>query len=307
MANRPNNEAHYSDPVAFKNLLTTHNIDFLDFGCSIGGSIEFGKRRLGGQCGLGIDIDENKVARSKDAGFQALQYEIMDIPDERLVRFVVMSHFLEHIPSLVDVKRFIRKACNISTDFVYIQQPFFDADSYLFNRGLKLFWSDWTGHRNRMSSLEMWLTLRDLAREGLPIKFSLHANKPIEDSRHESIHPIDSPPNQHAYSETLHPPKRNMEFDDNVFGELICLITMPNCDHSKMLQALRYNRTIMPADWRTIYQSINTTVADATGTQLPDNKSKTTVYSTNARLSAMQRLKISLERGYRYVINGGKS
>ena len=68
-----------------------------------------------------------------------------------------------------DVKSFVEKACSISKDFVFIQQPYFDADSYLFKKGLKLFWSDWRGHPNRMTSLDFNLLLRDLKKNPLSI------------------------------------------------------------------------------------------------------------------------------------------
>lgn len=233
-----------------RHVLNQLKIDHIDFGCSKGGSLEFAKKRFEGKCGLGIDIDDTKIAQTRIAGYHALRYDILDIPDEKLVRFVVMSHFLEHVPSPALVKQFIRKACTIASEFVYIQQPFFDADPYLFERGLKLFWSDWTGHQNRMTSLELWLILRDLAREGLPITFSLHAHKLVADSTNTSIHSIYSPKDQHGYSAELHPAKETIHFDDNVFAELICLITLPGCNHEEILHKLRYHRTIISADSR---------------------------------------------------------
>jgi hypothetical protein len=235
-----------------KNLLQSLNIDHLDFGCSKGGSLAFARKHLGGNQGLGIDIDNAKVQETRAAGFHALNYDILEIPNEQLVRFVVMSHFLEHIPSLALVKQLLRKACVISSEFVYIQQPFFDADSYLFERGLKLFWSDWTGHQNRMTSLELWLALRDLQNEGLPITFSLHAHKPITDSDNPCIHSIESPKDQHDYILGKHPAKHTLKFENNVFSELVCLISMPGFDHEAMLHKLRYHTTIISADKKSL-------------------------------------------------------
>ena len=71
--------------------------DFLDFGCSTGGSMRFGQQRLGGKRGLGIDIDEQKVAATRMAGYDA---ECVDLTDPKRfsgkVRFTILSHFLEH-------------------------------------------------------------------------------------------------------------------------------------------------------------------------------------------------------------------
>lgn len=230
----------------FKTLLENANADFLDFGCSTGGSIAFAQQRFGGRNGVGIDIDADKVKKAQQAGFEAALYDINNIPDEKLARFVVMSHFLEHVPSPFDVKAFIQKACTISSEFVYIQQPFFDADSYLFRKGLKFFSSDWSGHPNRMTSLELWLVLRDLREAGLPITFSLHGYKRIVNSEDPYVHPITSPIDQHGYDEKRHPPKdSSIEFDGNVFQELIGLITLPGCDHVEMLKKLRITKTLI--------------------------------------------------------------
>lgn len=241
-----NDNKESKEVVDFRNLIEAASIDYIDFGCSKGGSLEFAKKRFSGHQGLGIDIDQSKVAKTRAAGYEAIRYNINDIPDEKLVRFVVMSHFLEHVPSHLDVKAFIRKACTISKEFVYIQQPYFDADTYLFEKGFKLFWSDWSGHPNRMTALEMWLLLRDLKEEGQPITFSLHAHKKITDSADPRIHPLTSNINQLDYNAEVHPPKDpSILFEDNVFHEIVCLITLPGCDHAGMLKKLRYHRTII--------------------------------------------------------------
>lgn len=230
----------------FQTLLKNANADFLDFGCSTGGSIAFAQKHLGGQNGVGIDIDANKVKKAQEAGLHAALYDIKNIPDEKLVRFVIMSHFLEHVPDMFDVKEFIRKACTISTDFVYIQQPFFDADPYLFAKGLKSYSSDWRGHPNRMTSLEFWILLRDLKEAGLPITFSLHARKQIFNSKDPYVHPLTSPIDQHGYDGKLHPPKdTSIQFDNNVFQELNCLITLPGCNHVELLKSLRITQTLI--------------------------------------------------------------
>ena len=49
--------------------------DFLDFGCSKGGSMEFAQATFGGR-GLGLDIDPAKVAASKAAGFDAAVQDV---------------------------------------------------------------------------------------------------------------------------------------------------------------------------------------------------------------------------------------
>lgn len=240
----------YLDPAGFRDLIRNSDIDYIDFGCSKGGSLAFAKKRFGGANGLGIDIDQRKVDMTLAAGFEAARFDINEIPNEPLVRFVVMSHFLEHVPDMLQVKEFIRKACVISTEFVYIQQPFFDADPYLFEKGYKLFWSDWTGHPNRMTSLELWLALRDLKEEGLPITFSLYSYKAIVDSADPCVHPLGSPPDQQKYDVERHPTKGETVQLDNVYYETIGLITKPGVDHGEVVRKLRYDRQIADSNGR---------------------------------------------------------
>ena len=227
-------------------FLTSKQIDHIDFGCSKGGSLDFAKKRLGGYRGLGIDIDLAKVAATREAGFEAIQYDIQQLPNRKLVRFVIMSHFLEHLPKFTDVKAMVRKAFQISTEFVYIQQPFFDADGYLLEKGLKLFWSDWRGHPNRMTSLEMILTLRDLQLEGFKFSYSLHAHKQVEDSSDPCVHPINSPRDLTYYVQENNLDKgATIPFNGNVFRELVTLITFPGAEHEAIAKRLRYHKTLI--------------------------------------------------------------
>lgn len=123
------------------------DFDFIDFGASKGGSIEFARARLGGKGGIGIDLDFRKVEKMRTLGFSCIKGDITNIPVlSKSFRFVLISHCLEHLYSRLEVELAIREAKRIATDFIYIQGPFFDEDQWLRERGLQLFWSNWTGH-----------------------------------------------------------------------------------------------------------------------------------------------------------------
>ena len=62
------------------------------------------------------------------------------------VRFVTISHTLEHLRDLVEVRKTLGSAVKVATDFLFIRGPYFDADDLLQTQGLKFFWSDWSGH-----------------------------------------------------------------------------------------------------------------------------------------------------------------
>lgn len=233
----------------FSSLIKQGGFDYVDFGCSKGGSLLFGKQAFKGKKGLGIDCDQSKVELTRNAGYDAVKFNIHDIPDEKLVRFTILSHFLEHVPDLADVTEFVKKACSISTEFVYIQQPFFDADGYLARNGLKLFWSDWRGHPNRMTSLEMWVMLRNLHKMGMDIKYSIHFRYRIMDSSDSRIHSIFSPIDQLEYSETEHPDKGDVvEFREPVYAEIRAVITMPGVDHSNLVKKVKSDYVFIDED-----------------------------------------------------------
>ena len=203
-------------------------IDFLDFGASNGGSIEFAKRRLGGKRGVGVDIDGAKVARMRSLGYACLEADItsLDLPPDS-VRFVVMSHVLERLPSLDAIQRTLDSAARVAKDFLYIQGPYFDADDLLSTQGLKFYWSDWRGHPFHLTTWELIALLYDL---GL-VSYVLQARLPITDSSDPAIHPLASPPDQHDYSPEIHPPKPAVVFAPplhkrRVYREFVCVVRL---------------------------------------------------------------------------------
>jgi hypothetical protein len=225
--------------------LQNGTFDFLDFGCSSGGSIANAMKAFDAARGLGIDISETKVQQAISAGHQAILYDIHDLPAKPLVRFCVMSHFLEHVPNRIDVVAFLRKATDISREFIFIRQPYFDADGYLFQNGLKLYWSDWRGHPNTMTTLDFFCILTQLKNGGHVGNFSIHLSKPISSSAHKAILPVNSPRDQHHYDPALHPGKpMDVRFDFPVFAEVIVFISKPGTDHYAPFRRIKYDQTV---------------------------------------------------------------
>lgn len=233
------------DAHALLAQLEEGQFDFVDFGCSRGGSIRFAMSAFGAKRGLGIDLSASKVSEARSAGFEAIVYDIDALPNKPMVRFCTMLHFLEHIPDHRSVRAFMKKAAAVSREFIAIRQPYFDADGYLFMQGLKLYWSDWRGHCNAMSTLEFHCLLSEMRRAGLIEHFSIHLRKPIESSAHSAIHPIDSPQDQHNYDAAVHSLKpMDIRFDFPVYSEVVVLITKPGVDHYKPFAKFPRDRTI---------------------------------------------------------------
>jgi len=151
-----------------RTALMTGQYDFLDVGSSNGSSLKLGVDRLGLTKGIGIDIDPKKVAKARALGhFVVLQdaTKVALLPGS--VRAVILSHFLEHLDSFQLAARCIRAAVQAATDFVFVRQPYFDASGPLMALDLKMYYSDWRGHRNLMTTYDIWRAFRPALDKGL--------------------------------------------------------------------------------------------------------------------------------------------
>lgn len=137
-----------------------------------------------------------------------------------------MSHFLEHIPCSQDVAAIVRNACQLSREFVFIRQPWFDSDGLLFRHGLKLFWSHWAGHPNPMTMLQLHNTVEALRQAGIVKQFTIYAQGPIADSSHEAVHPLTSPIDQHSYDPEKHGTKPELSFEEPIYSETLACIDL---------------------------------------------------------------------------------
>ena len=86
--------------------------DFIDFGCSNGGSIKWANSVFPGSRGIGIDIAPNKIEATRAAGYDAVLLDALELgTSPRIVDFCILSHFLEQLNSYRDAKAMLTKAC----------------------------------------------------------------------------------------------------------------------------------------------------------------------------------------------------
>ncbi len=208
--------------------LNLSQIDFFDIGCNKGGSLrKYGAMFGATDRGIGIDINIDRVVETQRAGFSATQLDLADLDvslHEGQLRFCTMIHVLEHIPSHFRVRTMIQNACRLSQEFVFIKQPWFDADPMLFRHGLKFLWSNWEEHPNRMTLLELRNILQPFLEAGMIRRYSLYGADPISDSRDVNIHPLTAPPDQEGYDEAIHPPKSLVKFDQPVYKDAVAIL-----------------------------------------------------------------------------------
>lgn len=197
--------------------------DFLDFGASKGGCIDFAISRLGGRKGLGVDNDPKKIEQMREAGYDCIAADATgDRFPSRAVRFVTMSHFLEHLPNQDAVRAALAIGARTARDFLFIQGPYFDGDDYLRSLGLKFYWSDWHGHRCHVTT-QLLATMLD----SLGLRhYMMMARKTVETSDDPAIHPLSSPRDQSAYVAGDHPPKPSIAFGRPLYHEMVCLVRL---------------------------------------------------------------------------------
>ena len=227
-----------------------HRVDFLDFGASTGTSIEYASKIFcdGQGHGVGLDINPVKVASMEASGHVAFTADLSRLRLAQPVKFVIMSHFLEHLPGFTIAQKIVQKAVNISSEFIFIRQPYFDADGYLLSRGLKLYWSDWEGHYYHMQSIELFKICRDLLQKRKISRFCIYGAGRIVSAEDNRIHPLSSDKDQHQYDATLHPVKdqASPEFATDVFREIIVLATRSeNVDFDALQNAFKWDAKLL--------------------------------------------------------------
>ena len=164
-------------------LLAQKRFDFLDFGTHKGGGLRIGNS-LGGQAGLGVELDDAKVVALFRRGAFAYSGNVLELPQGLKARFAVCSHVLEHLPSRYEVGTIINQLQRSCSDYIFITQPSFDVDSALFERGLRMAHSPMKNHDCRLTTRELVDICWDLGLE----RFVVGGAKPISDTSHSWIH-----------------------------------------------------------------------------------------------------------------------
>jgi hypothetical protein len=202
-------------------MIDISKYDFIDFGSSKGGCIDFALKKLGGRCPLGVEINKKKLKNLTKKGYACIYGDVLNLANElpkKSIRFVTMSHFLEHLNSINEVEKVIKIAADLATEFIFIQGPSFDFDQYLKSLGLKFFWADWTGHKTKVTINNLTTICEKLQ---LP-SYNLLIEVPyVTDSSSPDIHPLNSPKDQFEYKKRTHPKKKIKTFDIKIHRSFI--------------------------------------------------------------------------------------
>jgi ubiquinone/menaquinone biosynthesis C-methylase UbiE len=195
-------------------------IKFLDVGCKIGGSFSIAKKYgFTSDQGIGIEVNETHVEKFKKSGYNGIIASATNIPfPDRHFELVIFSHVLEHMRGPEQGQKALNECIRVSSKLVVVALPFFDEDAYINSLGLKTFYSDWTGHTNKVH-------YKTLTSEWLKeYKYEVNMIKKIESSESEEIIPITAPTDSLEYDLSLHGEKPAINFDRDIWREYTIVI-----------------------------------------------------------------------------------
>jgi SAM-dependent methyltransferase len=210
-------------------------VDFVDLGCSTGGSLRHCLGKFKVARGIGIDLDPTKVARTREAGFDAVLADARELRLEGQVSFMSMLDFCEHLPNLDTVFQVLQAAADSAKDFLYIKHPSFEGEDHVESLGVRQYWWDWHGHTAHVRIADYCEMFDALGLRTYMIRFLGR----ITHSDHPSIIPTSAPQDQ---SESL--ARDFVDVPDVVFSP-------PLWRRQDIFVALR---PFEPAEWAAITQ-----------------------------------------------------
>jgi hypothetical protein len=211
-------------PVAERNGILLEGVeegafDFIDVGSHKGGGLRLGAT-LGGNHGLGVEIDERKARSGLQQGLAIYTSDAAALPwDRRVFRFGVCRHVLEHLPDEATVRGVLRRLADICSDFIYVEGPDFSSATYLRDLGLTLAHDTMSTHTCRMDPASLGSALAAVGTRRLLMGRAL----PIRDSHSRWIHRHDAPRDRGAWREEEDLPKPTVTFDRELYRDIVLL------------------------------------------------------------------------------------
>jgi SAM-dependent methyltransferase len=198
--------------------LTSNQYAFIDLGCGTGSSIDHCQRRFNATPGLGIDYTKTEVLSARAQGYAVYWCNFLDqsLPS-RCVGFVSMLDTLEHLPADISINEVLAHVAKAARDFLFIRHPSFEPDdiAQLEALGLKIGWTDWTGHSNPMSVADFRHAFETLGWRDYVIIPHMF----LDDTSSEHIVPIECPTDTTRYDVAIHRSKPFSRFERPIAGK----------------------------------------------------------------------------------------
>lgn len=177
--------------------------DAWDFGADTN-SMEFARETIGVARPLGLNLEDSRIANMRSAGMVAECHDVLTIPNEARTDYILMCHFLEHLPDDAACEQAIALALCAARKGLYISGPYFDDDDLARRQGLKFFWGNWIDHTSRFSVARL-LTILD--RLGVR-QYTVSLGFPVTSWNDEGLLHIDERMNVGKHDRTCMPKRR---------------------------------------------------------------------------------------------------
>ncbi len=115
-------------------LAATTNLQFVDFGCGSGHSINFADSIVPGN-GFGIDIAEAAVETCRAKGFAAELGDVLDFDQRSIALATFGVNLLQELPGRTAFERALSNMVRAARNFTVVQHGYFDADPELALQG----------------------------------------------------------------------------------------------------------------------------------------------------------------------------
>ncbi|HEX4044011.1 MAG TPA: hypothetical protein VHY10_20110 [Xanthobacteraceae bacterium] len=203
--------------------LRNGNYDFLDLGTNQGGGFNIGAR-LGGQRGIGFELDPGMAQWNLDQARDVMCLDIRTLPSGVTgIRFAVCSHVLEHLPNIYDVGSVVAKVASLCSDYLLISGPYFDTEEFLHGHNLKVLHSAMREHRCKFRTIDLIRLLFDIGLRDFVIGLS----EEIRDSANKWIHRADAPADGlWTWEEGKSLPKPFVSFDPPLHRDIVCIVKL---------------------------------------------------------------------------------
>jgi hypothetical protein len=142
--------------------------------------------RFGVERGIGVDINAQKVALTKAAGYDAVIADATKLEGQGTVSFVSMMNFLEHLPNIGAVEAVIVAASKVARDFLYIRNPSFEGMEWSDVTGYQQYWWHWPFHPSKIKVADVCAIFD---RNGLG-PYSIRFVDRVVDTSHETVVPM---------------------------------------------------------------------------------------------------------------------
>ena len=211
--------------------------DCLDIGADTN-SLSWARSHLGAKRPLGLSIDLERLSRMRQSEEACVELNALKIPTDIEFDYVMMSHFIEHLENKNQIITVFRSALRIAKKAVYIGGPYFEADDYIREYGVKFTWGDWVDHASRYSLRTILPWLQEVMQDRISVSLGF----PVLSSDADNIVALSERANLDSYDREATVQKPSVTFSRPAFQEFLVIVAMADGVDSGSIHIARHGR-----------------------------------------------------------------